>query len=161
MATVADTLRNASGTAIASCPIDFFLMSAPVDDLGDFVSGKIVRATTGTGGSSGEFSITLRSGTYRVRTPGTPEFFILVPYGSGTYDISDILISETEADAVIGYFETVAEVRENGKTYNLIWVSESETNQDFGWWEAKGDVDSDDGENYIVNASGVVYTRRQ
>ncbi len=161
MATVADTISNASGTAIASCPIDFFLMSAPVDDLGDFVSGKIVRAVTGTGGSAGQFSITLRSGTYRVRTPGTPEFFILVPFGSGTYTISAILISETEADAVIGYFETVAEAQANRKTYNLIWIRETSENEDYGWFEAKGDSGTHDGENYIVNAEGVVYTRRQ
>ncbi len=75
--------------------------------------------------------------------------------------LEDILTTVTEADAVIGYFETVAEVRLNLKTYDLIWVRESETNEDYGWWENKGDVGTDDGENYIVNANGVVYTRRQ
>lgn len=74
--------------------------------------------------------------------------------------LEDILTTVTEADAVIGRFETVAEAQANHKTYDLIWISETAINGAYGWFENKGDTATHDGENYIVDAEGVVYTYR-
>lgn len=125
------------------------------------VMGQELWITTGSGGAI-PAGFYLVPGLYRVECrvgAVVNKAYLLMPDDNAV--LEEVLITVSEEETVLGYFRTVAEVRLSRITYKLIWVRNSETNQDYGFWENKGDVGTDDGETYIVNATGVVYTRRQ
>jgi hypothetical protein len=161
MATIAGTLTDGTGTALAGATLEFLLSTAPETSTGMYVSGIPVRETTGTAGSAGVYSLTLLPGIWRVRLPSTPERYIGVPTGSGTYTIGQLLLTETEAQMTIPrWVENAAALRALGTAYSLFFVS-SDANGDWGWFEISSSTSADDGVNYIHNAAGIVYERRQ
>lgn len=167
MATISDTFKKPDGTALTSQTVKFTTYGGPWFRGTGVTSNGIV--TTTTHASTGAISVTLLQGVYVIEWRASTAMgarwsygLIGVPSGSGTYALQSLLLTEQESDmASIGYFTEAADIRTSVALYDLIWLSGTETNNDYGWWEARGDTGTDDGENYITNAAGVVYTRRQ
>jgi hypothetical protein len=166
MATISDTFLKPDGTALTSQTVKFKTYGGPWFRGSGVTSGGIV--TTVTNASTGAISVTLNQGVYTIewRASGAmgavwSSGLIGVPAGSGTFKLASLLISDQESNmASMGYYTTVADVQVDNARYDLIWISGTETNLTYGWYEAKGDVATHDGETYIENAAGVIYTRR-
>ena len=125
------------------------------------VMGQELWFTSGAGGAI-PAGFYLVPGLYRVECrvgAVVNKAYLLMPDENAV--LEEVLITVSEEDTVVGHFLTVAAVRLSRIRYKLIWVRESEINGDYGWWENKGDTGTDDGENFNVNAAGLVYTRRQ
>lgn len=88
MATIAGTLTRPSGEPAAGIPIRAMLIDGPYD------GGGVTRAASPeffhTHPTTGAYSFTLAQGGYTIRIPGTPEFSIDVPAGSGTYSLDEV-----------------------------------------------------------------------
>lgn len=91
MATIADRIIRADGTALNAGTV-YFIPTATVVTGSAGVSSAAVSAVTN---ASGEFTVTLTPGVYRVRwrwsTATIPdEIPVTVPAGSGTYTLDDL-----------------------------------------------------------------------
>jgi hypothetical protein len=89
MATVAGILLLQSEAPAVSTPIDFLLTTAPIDGAGQVVTGRRIR--TFTDDTTGAYSQVLTEGFYWVMIPATKPFQIVVPTGTGTYPLDDLL----------------------------------------------------------------------
>lgn len=88
MATIAGTLTRPSGEPAAGVPIRIQLVDGPYS--GEGSTRAVVPQVFWTHPITGAYSFTLAEGLYSVRIPGTTEFLIETPSGSGTYTIEAI-----------------------------------------------------------------------
>jgi hypothetical protein len=107
MATIAGILILQSGAPAVSIPIDFLLTTAPVNGVGDIVTGRRIRTLTDP--ATGAYSQVLTAGFYWVMIPATQPFQINVPTGTGTYPLDDLRVGDIPPETVkTGEYDTVA-----------------------------------------------------
>jgi hypothetical protein len=109
MATIAGILLLQSGLPSVSTPIDFLLSTAPIDGAGQVVTGRKIRTLTDP--VTGAYSQTLTEGFYWVLIPATSAFMIVVPTGTGTFPLDDLVVTGEPPQTIkTSTYDTVAEM---------------------------------------------------
>ena len=106
---------------------------------------------------NGTFSQVLREGVYRVKPDGTAPFNIVVPAGSGTYDIGAILSGTVVMTGVYQIYLTLSDMRADTVSFTRADLK-ADINGDAGVFY-RGGTGTDDGAREIINASGIHYSR--
>lgn len=108
----------------------------------------------------GEYSVTLRAGTYDVEIPGTPAFQITAPTGSSTYALEEL------TDAVIGLvttqvfqtWEDVGDV-EIRSIVQAVFVREDADGEKATFWRSATPVSGTAGTDYVQDSAGTYFER--
>lgn len=158
MATIADRIIRADGAALNAGTV-YFVPTATVVIGGSGVSSAVVSAVTN---ASGEFTVTLTPGAYRVRwrwsSSAIPdEISVTVPSGSGTYTLDDLTDFVPAPSGVIKFSsiagrDALAAI-EDRISHQMLFLSflASEGDGQGGWFEfSSTSTDVHDGVDVII-----------
>lgn len=138
------------------------LNTAPEDGEAGITTGT--RITVACDGAApdpvGEYSVTLRAGTYDVEIPGSPAFQITAPTGSSTYALEQL------TDASIGAVTTqIFQEWDDVPLVTLstwvqaVYVREDLDGQKATFWRAGGVVAGVEGVDFVKDLANVYFER--